>query len=74
MTPALKRKQKQRHASLRSARRQERDEKQVAVWLKGEIKDALKATAAREGKSQGAVIEAALAVYLASPTTDAQPT
>lgn len=45
--------------------KEERPEKQVAVWLKADLKDALASAAERDGTSQKAILEAALVDYLA---------
>lgn len=44
--------------------KEERPEKQVAVWLRSDLKDALTAKAEETGKSQKAILEEAIAAYL----------
>lgn len=47
----------------RRTKKAEREEQQVAVWLKSDLKDYLAETAAQEGRSQKAILEDAIEGY-----------
>lgn len=49
------------------------NEKQIAVWIRDELKDSLMAAAFTERRSQKEIIEAALEGYFARPAPSASP-